>query len=63
MCVLVPALSPNFGFGPCAFFCLVLVLALCKTFGFSPSVKYLLKKQKLTVCHVDLSWHATWHTK
>jgi len=42
---LVPALSPNFGFGPRTFFCLVLVHALCKTFGFSPSIKYLLKKK------------------
>ena len=59
MC-LVPALLLNFGFSPCTFFCLALVPALYKTFGFSPSVKYLLKKTKLTV---DQSWHATWHTK
>jgi len=53
-------LSPNFGFGPCTIFCLVLVPALYKTFGFSPSVKYLLKKTKtngllcgpIMACHV-----------
>ena len=45
MC-LVPALSPNFGIGPCAFFCLTLVPAVCKIFGFSPSVKFQLKKTK-----------------
>jgi len=65
---LVPALSSNFAFGPYTFFCLALVPALYKpalykTFDFGPSVKYLLKKTKLTVCHMDQSWHATWHTK
>jgi len=45
---LIPALSAKFGFGPCTFFCLALVLALYKTLGFSPSVKYLLKKKTKT---------------
>jgi len=60
---LVPALLLNFDIDPCTLFCLALVPALYKIFGISPSVKYLLKKKKLTVCHVDQSWHATWHTK
>jgi len=34
----VRALSPNFDFDSCAFFCLALVPALCKTFCFSPSL-------------------------
>ena len=42
------------------FFCLALVHALSKTFGFSPSVNSQLKKYpKLTVCHMDQSFHAT----
>jgi len=41
-------------------FCLTLVPARCKFFGFGPSVKSQLKKTKLTVCHMDQSFHATW---
>jgi len=61
---LVPAFVPYFGIDPCTFFCLTLIHALCKSFAISPSVKSKLKKnQKLTVCHMDQSFHATWHTK
>jgi hypothetical protein len=41
---LVPALSSDFGIGPCTFFCLKLILALCKNIGIGPSVSFLLKK-------------------
>jgi len=61
---LVPALSPFFGFSPCAFFCLASVPAVCKKFVISPYVNFKLEKMlKLTVCHVDQLFHATWHTK
>ena len=46
------------------FFYLTLVPALCKSFAIGTSVKSKLKiKPKLTVCHVDQSFHATWHIK
>jgi len=44
---LVSAVSSNFGFGFCAFFCLTLVPALYEILDISPPVKYLLKKIKI----------------
>jgi hypothetical protein len=40
---LVPALSSDFGIGPCTFFCLELVPALRKNIGIGP-VNFMLKK-------------------
>jgi len=64
-CVIGPCTFTIFWLWSLHFFCLALVPAVCKKFVISSSVHFKLKKKmfKLTLCHVDQLFHATWHTK